>query len=331
MEIKELYTPVLLLCFNRPSQTQQVFDMIRQVKPQKLYVSVDAPRDSREDDIVNCRKVKEIVTNVDWDCETHYLFHEKNIGCSRAGYLAWNWIFEKEESMIFIEDDGLATESAFFFIQDMLDKYRDDDRIAYVGAVNHNLHFGDKTYFFSRYPDSTYFMGTWRRTHMLYEYDLETFNDVRNTKKYKNSFWGCIERLILNQKFYTYVESIRKGVRHNTYDVQMLYLCYKYNKYNIYPNINMVSNIGTECGANSFNRSDSSYVREYGNRERFNIETISYHNPTNIVVDTNFEKKHFKKRMLQNKCWFVVYAKAFILNHFGNIYSKYIKPLRWDR
>ena len=89
MEKKVLYTPVLLLCFNRPEQTRQVFETIRSVKPQKLYVAVDAPREGRADDVENSKKVKEIVTNVDWECETHYLFQEKNLGCSKSGVTAW--------------------------------------------------------------------------------------------------------------------------------------------------------------------------------------------------------------------------------------------------
>lgn len=331
MESKILYTPVLLLCFNRPEQTQQVFETIRSVKPQKLYVAVDAPREGRADDVENSKKVKEIVTNVDWECETHYLFQEKNLGCSKSGVTAWDWIFETEDRMIFIEDDGVGTKSAFFFVQDMLERYKDDNRIAYVGAVNHKLQYGDKSYFFSRYPDSTYFMGTWKRTHKLYEYELESYNQIKDSKSFNDSFWGWQERVILNQRFSSYIESIKQGRRHNTYDVQMLYLCYKHNMYNIYPNVNMISNIGTESGANSFNKANSDYVKEYGNRERFEMETIKYYDSSEVFIDATFEKKHFKKRMLHNKNIYMVWLKSFLLEHFGTFYSRYIKPLRWDR
>ena len=59
-------TPVLFMVFNRPEKTQQVFDSIHKVRPTKLYVAIDAPREGRQDDIDNCKKVKEIVHNVDW-------------------------------------------------------------------------------------------------------------------------------------------------------------------------------------------------------------------------------------------------------------------------
>lgn len=326
---KTLNTPVLLLAFNRPEQTKEVFETIRSVRPTKLYVAVDAPREGRQDDVENSNKVKAVVENVDWPCETHYFYQEKNLGCSLSGYTAWNWIFETEDSMIFIEDDGVGTKSAFFFIQDMLERYKDDTRVAYVGAVNHKLQYGDASYFFSRYPDSTYFMGTWKRTHLLYEYDLESYDETKNLLSFKKSFGGFQESLILNQAFKSYIASVNRGNRLNSYDIQMLYLSYKYNMYNIYPNINMVSNIGTEGGANTQATAHSVYSQEYGNRARFEMGEIKYCN--DVCVDLEFEKRHFQKRILQNRHWAFKWFKSFFLQHCGKFYQKYIKPLRWDR
>lgn len=93
---KELTTPVLYMVFNRPEITQESFNAIREAKPKKLYVAVDAPRVNRKDDEENQAKVIQIVKNVDWDCNVKYLIHEKNLGCSRAGIAAWNWLFRKK-------------------------------------------------------------------------------------------------------------------------------------------------------------------------------------------------------------------------------------------
>ena len=58
MNQRILKTPVLLLAFNRPDLTSRIFEKIREVKPIKLYVAVDAPRQGRLDDEVYCKKVK---------------------------------------------------------------------------------------------------------------------------------------------------------------------------------------------------------------------------------------------------------------------------------
>lgn len=326
MAHKDLFTPVLLLAFNRPEHTKQAFDMIRGVRPQKLYVAVDAPRENHPEDQELCAKVKRIVQNVDWPCQVHYLFQEKNQGCSRSGYLAWDWLFQTEDRMIFIEDDCLASQSAFFFVQDMLERYKDDSRVAYVGAVNHKLQFGDKSYFFSRYPDSTYFMGTWKRVHCLLEYRMESFYETRHRDSYLKSYWGRTERWIQERKFQYYISRLDSEFPSNSYDIQMLFLSYKYNMYSIYPNINMVSDNGVESGANSSNKSDSPFVREYGHRQRYEMDEIRYCD--DIVIDDAFERKHFRKRALLNQPAWKVWMKFFFLQYAGDFYDRYLKPIR---
>lgn len=289
-------TPVLFMVFNRPEKTQQVFDSIRKVRPTKLYVAVDAPREGRQDDVENSNKVKAIVHNVNWPCEVHYLEHEKNLGCSKAGITAWNWLFEHEDRMIFIEDDGLGNESAFYFVQEMLERYKDDEHIAYVGGVNYGPKFGDASYFFSRQPSATYFMGTWKRVFEKYEYDIESFPSVRWTRKFMSHF-NCIGEYIIECRgFVKYINSIKSGQRFNTYDRQMIYLSYRYDYYSIYPNVNMVSNIGLDGGANNHVDVNDPFYKEYGNRARLELDSIIH--PKCVSVNKQFELSFYRKRNL---------------------------------
>lgn len=325
----ELTTPVLFLAFNRPSCTQRVFDAIRSVRPKKLYVALDAPREGRPDDIENNNKVKAIVENVDWPCETHYLYQERNLGCSKSGVTAWNWIFQTEDRMIFVEDDGLATPDAFYFVQDMLEKYKDNEKVAYVGAVNYGPKYGSNTYFFSREPSATYFMGTWKRVMDLYDYELDTWRkSISPSVIEKNSLTTC-EFLVRCRQFDKYVSSVKSGTRDNTYDVQMTYLCYVHNMWSVYPNVNMVSNIGLDGGANNSCDVNSSFYKEYANRATQPLGNITY--PNEVSVNTQFEKQFFKKRVLHNRNWLTVIGKSLFIQYFGDFYKKFIKPLRWDR
>lgn len=290
-------TPVLFMVFNRPEKTQEVFDSIRKVRPTKLYVAVDAPREGRQDDVENSNKVKAIVHNVDWPCEVHYLEHEKNLGCSKAGITAWNWLFEHEDRMIFIEDDGLGNESAFYFVQEMLERYKDDKRIAYVGAVNYGMTYGEASYFASRMPAATYFMGVWKRTHDLYEYEIESFPKTRWKWSFMKNFNTISEYIIECCSCSSYIKSIKKGKRLNTYDVQMIYLSYKYNMYSIYPNVNMVSNIGLDGGANNHVSKDDPMYKQLALRPRYDLNDIVC---GEIAVNNKFEKSFYKLRRVRN-------------------------------
>lgn len=312
---KKLETPVLFLVFNRPNLTQRVFDVIKKVKPTKLYVSIDAPRKNVPTDVKLVEKVKQIVEDVDWPCETKYLIHEDNQGCTLAGKTAWDWFFKHEDEMIFLEDDGLVSESFFWFCEELLKKYRNDSRIAYIGGVNYGMQYGDNSYFFSRLPSATYSMATWKRVYNLYEYKLESYSEVRDKEHFTNNFNSRFEYLVFREQFDIYVKD-----GGNTYDIQMNYLSYKYNMFSIYPNINLSSNIGLDNdGANNQFKSQDKIVRLYGNRPRFEIVKIDH--PDNFFVDKIFEKRFFIKRVFR-------FRERYFLNAFRMYLPKSYKVLR---
>lgn len=296
---KEITSPVLLLAFNRPEKTKEVFDCIRRARPKKFYAAVDAPREGRPDDVENCNRVKEIVKNVDWPCETHYLFHETNQGCAMAGKKAWDWIFETENDMIFMEDDGVVTDSFFGYCQECLDRYRDDDRIAYIGGVNFGPKYGNASYFFTRYSVSTYGMATWKRVYDLYEFKLDSYPETRNTRDFRSQFLSKFERDRFCSSFDKYYNDMQNGVARTTYDLQMNYLVCKYHKWCIYPNLNQVTNIGFDIGGTNTSMDPNSPSALSHVRPRFEMKEIIH--PSVVKIDYRFEKLMFKKRVLNGK------------------------------
>ena len=78
---KSFATPVLLCVFNRPELTSQVVDAMRIVKPSKIYVSADGPRNEIVSDSTKTREVRDVINSIDWPCELHLRFLEENLGC----------------------------------------------------------------------------------------------------------------------------------------------------------------------------------------------------------------------------------------------------------
>jgi hypothetical protein len=299
---RPIEAPVLFMVFNRPEKTRQVFEMIRAVRPEKLYVAVDHPREGRQDDEVNCAKVKAIVENVDWPCEAHYLYHPENRGCTLAGKMAWDWFFEHEDRMIFLEDDGLVTRSFFHFCDYLLKKYEDDERIGYISGINHGLQKNDGTsYFFTRLSSSTYAMATWRRTYRQYEYKMESYLSVRDTKEFRDSFESMFAYRFFRRMFDEYVT--HGG---NTYDTQMCYLVHRHRLLNIVPNVNMTTNIGFDSGAHG---SASSANNPLANRPRFDIGEVI--DPQDKSIDARFERAYTTLRLLHGGSRLEYSIKAF--------------------
>lgn len=65
-------TPMLFIVFNRPSCTARVFEAIRNARPHQLFIAADGPRQQISTDEINCLLVREIVSQVDWDCNVKF-------------------------------------------------------------------------------------------------------------------------------------------------------------------------------------------------------------------------------------------------------------------
>jgi hypothetical protein len=290
-----LVKPVLFMVFNRPSKTQQVFNAIKSAKPKKLYVAADAPRDNVSDDLEKCKEVRSIVSQIDWDCDAKFLFHEKNLGCSLAGVTAWNWLFSQEKEMIFLEDDGIPSQSFFWFCQELLDKYENNHKISHICGQNFGKSNGNKTYFFTRYAGGTWGFATWKRTHELFEYKLESYNETINQKSFVDTFLFNFEYRYMKRYFKQYIKN-----GGNTYDLQHSYLLHKYDWLDIMPNTNLVTNIGFDLdAANTIVERDSEIALKFGNLPRYELDEIVH--PDKIEINKEFEKEQLLHRVFQDK------------------------------
>ena len=108
---------VLILFFNRPEVLKPVFDEVRKAQPARLFLYQDGPRGERDmPGIEACRK---IVEQIDWPCEVHRMFQEKNYGCDPSEFISQRWAFSQVDKCIVLEDDDVPTQSFFRFCKEM--------------------------------------------------------------------------------------------------------------------------------------------------------------------------------------------------------------------
>ena len=112
--------PILFLIYNRQHTTSIVLDAIRRVRPTRLFVAADGPSDEREDDHSKCQKTRNLIANIDWDCDVKTLFRDHNLGCRAAVSSAISWFFDHVDEGIILEDDCLPSASFFRYCQEML-------------------------------------------------------------------------------------------------------------------------------------------------------------------------------------------------------------------
>ena len=97
---------VLILFFNRPDFLQKVFDEVKKARPSRLFLYQDGPRGEQDmERIMQCRQV---VADIDWECEVHQLYQEKNYGCDPSEYLSQKWAFSIVDRCMIARRDNLA-------------------------------------------------------------------------------------------------------------------------------------------------------------------------------------------------------------------------------
>lgn len=241
MKIKEwkIDVPVLLIFFCRPEKTKQVFDAIKEARPSKLYLYQDGARPGREDDIENVKKCREIVSEIDWECEVFYKYQEENFGCDPSEFISQKWMFDKEEYGIVLEDDDVPSQSFFPFCKEMLERYKDDQRIGVICGMNHfdETHYNEDSYFFSK-SGSIWGWATWKRNTDLWDEYYSWLDDAKLLK--------VLESSLLKEEYTVLIKNSTKhrlsGKAH--YESILAASLYLNNLINIIPHKNLISNIG---------------------------------------------------------------------------------------
>lgn len=156
-------TAVVLVGFNRPTHTARTLDAIRAVKPEQLLLVADGPRADRPDDAGLCAEVREVMDAVDWPCEVHRRYSDVNLGCEGNVETGLDWAFGLVPEAIVLEDDCVAHPTFFAYAEQLLDRFRDDDRVWQVAGNSHGVPtglFGGDSYRFSAWA-SVWGWATW--------------------------------------------------------------------------------------------------------------------------------------------------------------------------
>lgn len=236
--------PVLLIGFNRPDFMRAQIEAIRPARPARLYMAVDGPRENRPDEAAKCAAVRDCAKLVDWPCEVKTLFREKNLGCKLAPAQAIDWFFENEEMGIVMEDDTRPSLGFFRFVTEMLERYRDDERVGMVSGFNF---FGwqsdqSRSYHFSRIAMMSGGWATWRRVWRLYDIDMKPYlprvDDILATMPMTRYF---------KRVFKLEVERTLKGK--DAWDYQFTLMMYATGKLGIVPRVQLITNVGVEGAA----------------------------------------------------------------------------------
>lgn len=284
--------PVVFIIFRRPDLTEQVFQVIRQVQPAMLLVVADGPRN--EEEAVLCHKARAVTEEVDWKCEVLRNYSDVNLGCRKRVSSGLDWAFTQVGEAIMLEDDCLPHISFFSYCQELLERYRYDQRIWCISGINFqdDQYRGDSSYYFSNYTH-VWGWASWRRAWQKYDHDLTYWPKFRDNQYLTGILDSHLEAhywQAIFERFHTLNEP-------DTWDYAWLFTCWLHRGLTTIPNTNLVSNIGF--------RDDATHtigISRYANLETEDIgklrhpEFISRDSMADIYTfDHHFDGLHLQK------------------------------------
>jgi len=281
--------PVLFVIFNRPAQSLKAFEPIRRYRPERLYIAADGPRKTKEGEAALCRHTREVVLEgVDWSCEIRTLFREENVGCGRGVSEGITWMLEQEEYGIIVEDDCVLAPDFFAVCEELLPRYKDEERIAQINSCNPRFCgcMADSYYFIS-YP-AIWGWATWARAWKDMDFQLKAWPEVKKRIFKRFPFWEAWIHFYFWNRLY---RQICRGKVLAIWDAQWSVNVFMNDKLCIALPTNLVVNCGLGGeDATNCKDPDSPMKKLYYGRVNFPLS-----HPVRVEMNFKLEKKRSRE------------------------------------
>ncbi len=281
---------VLILFFNRPDHLQKVFDEVRKARPSKLFLYQDGPRG--ECDMAGIEACRRVVGDIDWECEVHRKFQERNYGCDPSEYISQKWAFSIVDKCIVLEDDDVPSQSFFPFCKEMLDRYEHDERIGMIAGFNpeEQLKGYPSDYIFTS-VFSIWGWASWRRVIDKWDASYAFLDDpdamrqvdgiMRQRRLCRDTLRACYDHRASGKEYY---ETI--------FWASMLLN----SALAIMPTRNLINNLGATDGSTHYTGSLQTMprrLRRLFTMKRFEFDAPLRH-PKYVVEDVDFKEKVYR-------------------------------------
>lgn len=129
-------TPVLFVTFVRPDYARQTWEGIKATKPKTLYFYSNKGRAEKEGEVERNNEIRSYINEIDWDCDLHIFFREECVNVYDSLRGAIDWLFDNEERGIILEEDCVPTKAFFSFVDQMIEKFKEDKRVWCISGDN---------------------------------------------------------------------------------------------------------------------------------------------------------------------------------------------------
>ncbi len=256
-------SPILLTVYNRPEHTKETIEALKAntiASQSILYICSDGAKGA--EDMGDVEKVRRYIHTVDGFKEIHIIERERNFGLAQNILKSSTEILNKYGEIIAIEDDIITSPYFLKYMNDGLDKYKNNPKIGSISGFN----FPSKTmkipeaykgeiFFFIR--PSSWGWATWKDKWDQVDWEIKDFNKFINNPREQKEFnrgGADLTGMLVAQK---------EG-KINSWAVRWSYNFYKKGWLSVYPVLSFVDNQGHD---NSGKNSKASNQKIFENTE----------------------------------------------------------------
>lgn len=237
------YAPIALFVYNRYSHVKKVVEAIKKnsiAKKTKMYVFSDYSNEKKEQ--IKIKKIRNYFKNVNGFKELKIIKRKTNYGISKNITIGLNSIFKEYKKCIVIEDDILVSKNFLIQMNNFLDKYRSNNKIASIEGYMYPVKF-DKNipeYYFLK-GAGCWGWATWKRSWVNYESSAhKLIKQFKNNKsKIKDFNYG---------NSYPYYKMLLKqrNAKKESWAIKWYASNYLKNYFTVYFRNTLVKNIGLD-------------------------------------------------------------------------------------
>mgnify|MGYP002623455202 CR=1 FL=1 len=265
-----MYAPIVVIAFNRPEVLKSTLCSLANNKIAKesdLYVFVDGPRKNKDGEKEKVDKVIEVAKSVTGFKKIDIRLSVANKGLAESIIRAATEILYRCGKIILVEDDLYVSPSFLAYMNEALEKYKDDYRIMQVTG------FSARIRNYQKYRQNCYLThrahswswGTWKDRWETVDWEVKDFDELAASKEKQKAFCEY------GSDLYGMLRGWKTG-KNNSWFIRFNYSMHKQGKFSVAPIRSLIRNDGfgadaTHC--NTYNRYKIDFMFE--EREIWNL------------------------------------------------------------
>ena len=240
-------SPIVIFVYNRLKHTQITIEALQNnhlAGESDLYIFSDAPKS--DVDFAKTEEVRKYISQINGFKSIKIVERKANFGLAKSIVDGVTKVVSKHERIIVLEDDMVTSPYFLTYMNEALDKYAGDDRVASIHGYVYPVKRSLPETFFLRGADC-WGWATWRRGWSLFNPNGQYLLDELRKRKLVNefNFNGA----------YSYSKMLEEQINgaNNSWAVRWHASAFLAEKLTLYPGRSLVNNIGndasgTHCG-----------------------------------------------------------------------------------